>query len=103
MPRGLQGGGTVHHVAFRTPDDAAQAVALNEVRALGLHASPVMDRNYFHSIYYREPEGILFEIATDTPGFAVDEPVESLGAKLMLPPQYEPQRAEIEANLPKLG
>ncbi len=102
LPRGVQGGGTVHHVAFRTPDDAAQAVALDQVRALGLHTSPVMDRNYFHSIYYREPEGILFEIATDTPGFAIDEPVESLGAKLMLPPHYEAQRAEIEANLPKL-
>lgn len=102
LPRGLHGGGTIHHVAFRTPDDTAQSVALDEVRALGLNASPVMDRKYFHSIYYREPEGILIEIATDAPGFAIDEPVDSLGGKLMLPPQYEPQRTEIEANLPEL-
>ena len=102
LPRGVQSGGTVHHVAFRAPDDAAQAVALDEVRALGLYASPVMDRKYFHSIYYREPEGILFEIATDTPGFAIDEPVESLGTRLMLQPHYEAQRAEIEAHLQKL-
>ena len=102
LPRGVQGGGTVHHVAFRTPDDTTQAVALDEVHALGLNASPVMDRNYFHSIYYREPEGILFEIATDTPGFVIDESAEFLGTKLMLPPHYEAQRAEIEAHLPKL-
>lgn len=103
LPRGLQGAGTVHHVAFRTPDDDAQAADLAAVRSLGLHVSPVMDRNYFHSIYYREPAGILFEIATDPPGFAVDESVETLGEKLMLPAQYESRRAEIEATLPALA
>lgn len=103
LPRGLQGAGTVHHVAFRTPDDASQATDLAALHDLGLHASPVMDRNYFHSIYYREPAGILFEIATDPPGFAIDEPVESLGQKLMLPPQYESRRAQIEAALPSLA
>jgi glyoxalase family protein len=68
-----------------------------------MHVSPVMDRSYFHSIYYREPAGILFEIATDTPGFATDETVEQLGTTLRLPPQYEAQRAAIEAALPKLS
>lgn len=102
MPHGLQGAGTVHHVAFRTPNDTTQASDLAAVRKLGLHVSPVMDRSYFHSIYYREPAGILFEIATDTPGFATDETVEQLGTTLRLPPQYEIQRARIEAALPAL-
>jgi glyoxalase family protein len=102
LPRGLPGGGTVHHVAFRTPDDDAQIAAQTTLAELGYQVSPVMDRNYFHSIYYREPEGVLFEIATDTPGFAIDEPVESLGTTLKLPEQYESQRAAIEAALPKL-
>jgi len=69
---------------------------------LHYHVSPVMDRNYFHSIYYREPEGVLFEIATDNPGFAVDESIETLGTTLKLPAQYESQRAEIIAHLPPL-
>jgi glyoxalase family protein len=103
IPRGLPGGGTVHHVAFRTPNDATQLTAQEALANLGFHVSPVMDRNYFHSIYYREPEGVLFEIATDSPGFAVDEPVESLGTTLKLPEQYESQRASIEAALPKLN
>ena len=103
LPRGLQGAGTVHHVAFRTPNDTTQANDLAAVRERGLQVSPVMDRSYFHSIYYREPAGILFEIATDTPGFATDESVEQLGTTLRLPPQYEAQRAEIEAALPKLS
>ena len=103
LPRGLPGAGTVHHLAFRTPDDAAQALARSTLLAGGYHVSPVMDRNYFHSIYYREPEGILFEIATDSPGFAIDEPMESLGTTLKLPAQYETQRAQIEAALPKLN
>lgn len=103
LPRGLQGAGTVHHVAFRTPNDTTQADDLAAVRERGMHVSPVMDRSYFHSIYYREPAGILFEIATDTPGFATDETVEQLGTTLRLPPQYEAQRAAIEAALPKLN
>ncbi len=102
LPRGLQGAGTVHHVAFRTADDATQATDRVALSQLGLHVSPVMDRNYFHSIYYREPAGILFEIATDPPGFAIDESVETLGEGLMLPAQYESHRAEIETALPSL-
>lgn len=103
VPRGLQGAGTVHHLAFQTPDDEAQATARDTLLGLGYHVSPVMDRNYFHSIYYREPEGVLFEIATNPPGFTVDEPAETLGQSLKLPAQYESQRAEIEAHLPKLS
>jgi glyoxalase family protein len=102
LPRGLSGGGTVHHVAFRVADDDAQSEALRQLRELGLHVSPVMDRNYFHSIYYREPAGVLFEIATDSPGFAIDETVETLGSTLKLPAQYEDRRREIEAALPPL-
>ncbi len=103
LPRGLQGAGTVHHLAFQTPDDAAQAHARTTLLEQGYHVSPVMDRNYFHSIYYREPEGVLFEIATNNPGFAVDEPVATLGESLKLPAQYESSRAQIEATLPKLN
>lgn len=102
LPRGLPGAGTVHHIAFRTPDDTTQAEARRILLDLGLQVSPVMDRNYFHSIYYREPEGVLFEIATDTPGFTVDEPLTTLGTTLKLPAQFEPQRAAIEAALPAL-
>jgi len=102
LPRGRHGTGTVHHVAFRTPDGDAQRVARLELLVLGYEVSPLLDRNYFQSIYYREPDGILLEIATDSPGFAVDEPVASLGTALKLPALYEPHRAEIEAALPKL-
>lgn len=102
LPRGIPGAGTVHHIAFRTPDDATQVAAHTTLIELDLSVSPVMDRNYFHSIYYREPEGVLFEIATDTPGFTVDEPLATLGTALKLPAQYETRRAEIEARLPKL-
>jgi glyoxalase family protein len=102
IPRGLNGAGTIHHVAFRTPDDASQVTARQVLLAGALPVSPVIDRAYFKSIYYREPGGVLFEIATDQPGFAIDEPVESLGTKLSLPPHLEPYRAEIEASLPKL-
>ena len=101
-PRGQPGAGTVHHVAFRVADDADELAAQAEWRAAGLQVSPQMDRNYFHSIYAREPGGVLFEIATDTPGFAVDEPVESLGSKLLLPAHFEPHRAAIEARLAPL-
>lgn len=101
-PSGLSGAGTVHHLAFRVADDAAQIAARAELTDAGLGVSPVMDRNYFHSIYYREPDGVLFEIATDPPGFAVDEPVSELGQSLKLPTQYEQHRAEIAAALPAL-
>jgi glyoxalase family protein len=100
--RGDMGAGVVHHVAFRTPDDPQQAVWRQQIAQAQLNVSPVMDRNYFHSIYYREPGGVLFEIATDNPGFAADEPVEQLGRALKLPPQYERYRAEIERALPKV-
>ncbi len=103
LPRGLNGAGTIHHVAFRTPTDRSQVEAHREVTRSGLPISPVIDRAYFKSIYYREPSGILFEIATDQPGFTIDEPVESLGTKLGLPPHLEPHRAEIEAALPPLA
>jgi glyoxalase family protein len=102
LPRGLNGAGTIHHVAFRTPDDASQVTARRVLLDDSLQVSPVIDRAYFKSIYYREPGGVLFEIATDQPGFAIDEPVETLGSKLSLPPHLEPHRAEIEASLPKL-
>ena len=102
LPRGLNGAGTIHHVAFRTPDDANQEEALEALHTHGLSSSPIIDRAYFKSLYYREPGGVLFEIATDQPGFAIDEPVETLGQKLSLPPRLEPHRTEIEAALPKL-
>ena len=99
---GGMGAGIVHHIAFRTADDPQQQAWRAAIVRAGLNVSPVMDRNYFHSIYYREPGGVLFEIATDSPGFAVDEPVERLGARLMLPAQLERHRAEIEKVVPRL-
>ncbi len=102
LPRGLNGAGTIHHVAFRVSTDADHAQAHREVTQSGLHISPIIDRAYFKSIYYREPGGVLFEIATDQPGFTIDEPAETLATKLGLPPHLEPHRAEIEAALPKL-
>ena len=103
LPRGINGAGTVHHIAFRIANDANQEAARAALHDRGLDVSPVIDRAYFKSIYYREPGGVLFEIATDGPGFAVDEPVESFGSKLSLPPRLEPRRGEIEAALPPLG
>jgi glyoxalase family protein len=94
--------GTVHHIAWRTPDDEQQLRWQAELMRLNYGVSPVMDRKYFHSIYYREPGGILFEIATDPPGFSVDEAPEELGSKLVLPPWLEPQRSSLEAVLPPL-
>jgi glyoxalase family protein len=103
LPHGRSGSGTVHHVAFRTPDDAGQQQAHAALTAGGFNVSPIMDRCYFRSIYYREPNGVLFEIATDGPGFTVDEPLEALGRQLKLPPWYDPRRAAIEARLPSLA
>ena len=94
--------GNIHHVAWRTPDDARQSAWRQDLVRRGCGVSPVMDRDYFHSIYFREPGGILFEIATDSPGFAVDESPETLGESLQLPAQYEPMRAQIMAGLPPL-
>lgn len=103
LPRGLNGAGTVHHIAFRTPTDDTEVTMQARLAEAGYHVSPVMDRNYFHSIYYRVPPGILFEIATDQPGFAIDEPLAGLGRSLKLPAKYEARRAEIEAHLPALN
>jgi glyoxalase family protein len=103
LPRGLNGAGTIHHVAFRVATDADHVQAHREVAQSGLHISPIIDRAYFKSTYYREPGGVLFEIATDQPGFTIDEPAETLATKLGLPPHLERHRAEIEAALPKLN
>jgi catechol 2,3-dioxygenase-like lactoylglutathione lyase family enzyme len=100
--KGSMGAGVVHHVAFRTRDDEQQAAWRKAVVGLGLNASPVMDRKYFHSIYFREPGGVLFEIATDGPGFTADEPAESLGTTLKLPAQFEPYRSQLEKVLPRI-
>ena len=102
FPRGKLGRGSVHHIAFRAPSDAVQAAMAEKAVALGLHVTEQKDRNYFRSVYFREPGGVLFEIATDDPGFAVDEPAESLGRALKLPRFLEPRRAELEAKLPPL-
>ena len=100
--RGAAGAGTVHHVAWRVPDDAAQLKMRERVTQARLDPTPVIDRHYFHSVYFREPGGVLFELATDPPGFAIDEPVPRLGERLMLPQQYEAHRAQIEAILPPI-
>jgi glyoxalase family protein len=101
-PTGLGGSGTIHHIAWRVADDAGEHLMQERLQAAGYSVSPVRDRNYFRSIYYRERGGILFEIATDIPGFAADETVEKLGTELKLPAQFEPHRADIEASLPEL-
>jgi glyoxalase family protein len=93
------GRGGVHHVAFRTPDDEEHAEWREKIRAAGLGVTPQIDRYYFRSIYFREPGGVLFEIATDGPGFTADEDAAHLGEKLSLPPVLEPHREEIEAGL----
>jgi len=98
--RARPGAGTVHHIAFRVPTDTAQAEWREKISALGYDVTPVVDRQYFHSIYFRERGGILFEIATDPPGFAVDEAAEALGTGLKLPSRYEADRARIEKRLP---
>jgi len=97
--RGFVGTGSVHHIAFRVADDAAELEARERVRAAGVQATPVIDRFWFKSVYFREPGGALFEIATDGPGFAIDEDPATLGERLILPPFLEPHRAEIERGL----
>jgi glyoxalase family protein len=98
-----QGRGGVHHVAFRVPDADTQVAWRERILGAGLQPTPVIDRFYFKSVYFREPGGILFEIATDGPGFAADEPEEALGEKLALPPFLEPERERIEAGLVPLA
>lgn len=100
--RGLQAGGTVHHVAFRAPDLPTMELWQQELLSRGVSVTQIMDRQYFKSIYFREPGGVLFEIATDDPGFATDEPLLELGKKLKLPPWLEPSREQIENSLPKI-
>lgn len=99
---GLQGAGTVHHVAFATANDDTQRQIRERLVESGSNVTPIIDRNYFHSIYFREPGHVLFEIATNPPGFTVDEPLDQLGTSLKLPAQYEPQRKRIEEVLPAL-
>lgn len=100
--RALQGAGSVHHIAFSTDSDESQLIIQEQLLTAGYHVTPVQDRNYFNSIYFREPGGILFEIATNPPGFSVDEPVSELGTTLKLPSQYEARRAKLEAELPQI-
>jgi glyoxalase family protein len=97
---GWVGAGSVHHIAFRAADDASQLEWRAVLAATSLDVTPVLDRTYFHSIYFREPGGVLFEIATDPPGFTVDEPIETLGEALKLPPWLEPKRSSVERELP---
>jgi glyoxalase family protein len=99
LPPAQPGAGGVHHVAFRTPDAAEYDAWAARLKSLRIPNSGKIDRFYFQSLYFREPGGVLFEIATDGPGFATDEPLERLGERLALPPFLEPRRKEIEAGL----
>lgn len=102
LPAARQGAGGVHHVALRTPDVSEIRGWAERLSQLGVRSSGEIERYYFRSLYFREPGGSLFEIATDGPGFAVDEPLDRLGERLSLPPFLEPRRASIEANLKPL-
>ena len=99
-PRGIIAGGSFHHVAWRVADDASQAAWRDRLAEEGMDVTPVIDRTYFRSVYFREPGGVLFELATDPPGFTVDEPLERLGGALQLPPWLEPERQRIERPFP---
>jgi glyoxalase family protein len=99
--RGIPGAGTVHHVAWASPPDEHEAWH-ERVAASGAHPTPIIERFYFKSIYFREPSGVLFEIATIGPGFTIDEPLETLGEKLSLPPDYEQFRDRLEPVLTPL-
>jgi glyoxalase family protein len=100
---GINSAGTNHHVAFRVKDDNILMEYREKVMSKGLNITPKIDRDYFFSLYFREPGGVLFELATDNPGFNKDEPVNELGTHLKLPKQYEGARAEIEKVLPDLN
>ncbi len=100
--RGSGGTGGVHHVAWRVTDSAEEQALRARIEQVGLHPTPPIDRFWFESVYFREPGGVLFELATDGPGFARDENPDALGEKLILPPWFEPRRDEIEAGLPPL-
>ena len=101
-PRGVWGVGAIHHLAWRVDDDAHELAMRERIAASGAHPTPVIDRFWFRSVYFREPGGVLFELATDGPGFGVDEEPARLGERLVLPPWLEPRRKEIEAALPPL-
>lgn len=101
-PAGINAAGTVHHIAFRVKDEEVQMAFRKKIVDAGYQITPKIDRNYFYSLYFREPGGILFEIATDNPGFAIDESVSELGTNLMLPAQYERHREQITMSLPAL-
>jgi glyoxalase family protein len=98
---GRMGAGIVHHIAFRAVDFGSQLEWREKISEY-LEVTPVLDRTYFRSIYFREPGGVLFELATDPPGFALDEPIEALGEALRIPPWLEPNRSEIERRLPPI-
>ncbi len=103
MPRGVWGRGTMHHVAWRVADDATELAIRARIEQAHRHPTEVIDRFWFKSVYFLEPGGVLFELATDGPGFTVDEDPDSLGERLVLPPWLEPDRASIEASLPTLA
>ena len=100
--RGRNAAGTNHHVAFRVKDEAIQMELREQILSKNLQITPKIDRDYFYSLYFREPGGVLFEIATENPGFTVDEPLNELGTHLMLPGQHEHLRGDLEKLLPKL-
>ena len=100
--QGTWGTGSVHHVAWRVPDDQTQLKVQGRVQSAGRHPTPVIDRFWFKSVYFKEPGGVLFEVATDGPGFGIDEPLNELGGTLVLPPWLEPKRPQIEASLQPL-
>jgi glyoxalase family protein len=100
--RGIMGVGAFHHITFRTDNDETQLGLREKLISKNVQVAPVIDRNYFYSIYFRGPGNVLFEIATDPPGFLIDEKPEALGTLLKLPEWFEPTRAEIEAKLPKI-
>lgn len=103
LPAGRNAAGTNHHIAFRVANDDILMEYHDKVMASGLNITPKINRDYFFSLYFREPGGVLFEIATDNPGFTVDEPLNELGTHLKLPTQYESMRAQVEQSLPKLS
>jgi glyoxalase family protein len=103
LAHGVNAGGTVHHVAFRVKDEEVLMSFRKKIAAAGFGITPKIDRNYFFSLYFREPGGVLFELATDNPGFAIDEKANELGSNLKLPAQYEQHREEIEKSLPALA
>ena len=100
--KAVNAGGTIHHIAFSVKDDASQLFIREKLLEMDLSPTPVLDRNYFNSVYFREPGGVLFEIATNNPGFTVDEPIAELGTTLKLPRQFEAKRAELEKTLPRI-